>query len=245
MPASVRRLVPFVVALVVLILAGIAAAASTEPQVKIDPRDQAWADAIVLASADLGKGWTVDTTGSDDSGSNESSGDSSWCPEGIPDESDLTITGGSASADFTRKDSTSVSSFAYVWQTPDQAQADWDRTLALMPAQIDCLVSLFDTAPTHAVRAVVTAKGAFAFPAVAPRTAAYRIRIVFRSTARVKKRKSPPFVVKFDLILLGSGRASVWLLVDSFGGKVSPAVEQSLAAKMVARMTTDPGPAPA
>jgi hypothetical protein len=90
------------------------------------------------------------------------------------------------------------------------------------------------------VKATVTAKGAFPFPAVVPRVAAYRIRIVFTSTARVKKRKTPPFVVKFDLVLLGNGRSSVWLVVDSFGGKVAPAFERSLAAKMAARMTHDP-----
>ena len=241
MHRAARRLVPLIVVLAVLVVVGVAAAASTDPQISIDPKDQAWADSIVLTPHDLGKGWVADPADTGDASGDElSSDDSTWCPEGVPNESDLTITGGSASPDFTRKDSTSVSSFAYVWQTSEQAQSDWDRTLAVMPAEIDCLADLFDTAPTSAVKATITAKGTLPFPAVAPRTSAYRIRIVFTSTARVKKSKAPPLVARFDLVLLGNGRSSAWLLVDSFGGKVTPAFERSLAGKLASRMTVDP-----
>jgi hypothetical protein len=240
MHSPARRLLPFVLVTLTLAVAGLATAASTDPQITIDPQDQSWADSIVLTRGDLGKGWVLDPTDPGDSSDDQASDDSTWCPEGIPDESDLTVTGGSASPGFTRKDSTSVSSFAYVWQTSEQAQADWDRTLAVMPAETNCLADVFDTAPTGAVKATITSKGAISFPAVAPRTAAYRIRIVFTSTTRVKKRKTPPFIVKFDVVLLGNGRSSAWLIVDSFGGKLSLAYERSLAAKMAARMTQDP-----
>src|SRR3989442_6061437 len=133
MSQRVRRLLPSAAALVVLVPAGVAAASASDPQVKIDAADQAWADSIVLSSADLGRGWTIDRTGGV-AGGDESSGDSTWCPEGTPSEPDLTITGGSASPDFKRKDDSSVSSYVFVWQTAEQAQADWERTQATMPA---------------------------------------------------------------------------------------------------------------
>ena len=242
MSRCVRRLIPFAAALVVLGAAGIAVASATDPQVKIGPVDQAWADSIVLTSADLGKGWAIDRTGGV-AGGDESSGDSTWCPEGTPSEPDLTITGGSASPDFKRKDDSSVSSYAFVWQTAEQAQADWERTQATMPALIDCFASLFENVSTHAVTASVTSRGVVPIPAVAPRTAAYRIKILFKPGVRgkKKKRKSPPWVVSMDFILLGNGRTSVFLLMNSAGGRTfSPAIEQSLAAKLAARLTPDP-----
>jgi hypothetical protein len=162
MSRSVRRLIPFAAVLVVLVAAGIAVATSTDPQVRIDPVDQAWADSIVLTAADLGKGWKIDRTGGV-AGGDESSGDSTWCPEGTPSEPDLTITGGSASPDFKRKDDSSVSTYAFVWQTAEQAQADWERTQATMPALVDCFASFFETVSTHAVTATVTYKGSSRF----------------------------------------------------------------------------------
>ncbi len=247
MSRRVRRLIPLAAALVVLVPAGIAAAAATDPQIKIDPVDQAWADSIVLRSADLGKGWKIDRTGGV-AGGDESSGDSTWCPEGTPSEPDLTITGGSASPGFKRKDDSSVSSYAFVWQTAEQAQADWERTQATMTALIDCFASLFETASTHAVKASVTAKGVVPIPAVAPRTAAYRIKVLFKPGVRGKKtkKKSPPWVVSMDFILLGNGRTSVFVLINSAGSRAfSPAFEQSLAARLAARMIQDPAATPA
>src|SRR5438034_6316946 len=154
MSVHVCRLLCLAATLVVAVPVGIAAAAATDPQIDIDPVDQAWADSIVLTSADLGKGWAIDRTG-DVAGGDESSGDSTWCPEGTPSESDLTITGGSASPNFKRKDDSGVSSYAFVWQTQEQAQADWERSSKVMPALIDCFASLFQSTATRAVKASV------------------------------------------------------------------------------------------
>jgi hypothetical protein len=237
---SARRLVLVPVALIVLALAGVAAAAApTDPQRTINPTDQAWADSIVLAREDLGKGWMIDPS-SEGNSSDESS--ASWCPDGTPNQSDLTVTGSGASPDFTRTDSSYASSLAVVWHTSDEAQADWDRTVAAMPAFLDCLGELFKEAPAG-VKVSVTSKAALPFAAVASRTAAYRIKLVIKST-RGPKKKRKKLVANYDMVLFGNGRASAWLFFVWFNGRpLSAAYEKSLAEKMVARMATDPAPA--
>ncbi len=242
MPA--RRVVVLPVVLAVLALAGVAAAADpTDPQININPTDQSWAESIVLAPADLGKGWVADPSSEGDSGS--SGDESTWCPEGTPNQSDLTTTGGGSSPDFTRADSSWASSVAIVWQSPDQAQADWDRTLNVMPAFLKCLGKLFSgTAP--GVKITVASKGAIAFPAVAPRTSAFRVKLAVKPTGRVKRTRRKTLFANYDMVLLGNGRASVWLFLVWFNRKpVSTAYERSLAEKMAARMTTDPSATPA
>jgi hypothetical protein len=242
MSASLRRLMSFAAGCLVLTFAGVAVAASTDPQINIDPIDQAWADSIVLTPADVGKSWSADPASDGGSTSDDSSSDSTWCPEGTPDQSDLIATGG-VSSSFKRADS-SVSSIAIVWQTWDQAQADWDRTLAVMPAQLKCLTAIFKGSTTG-IKAVVTAKGPLAFPAVAPRTTAYRIRVVFHSTGRAKKKRKQ-FTATLDTVVLGNGRASAWIFLDWFNSKpLTGAYERSLAEKMAARMATDPAATPA
>jgi hypothetical protein len=236
---SARRLVLVPVALIVLALAGVAAAAApTDPQRTINPTDQAWADSIVLARADLGKGWMIDPT-SEGNSSDESS--ESWCPAGTPDQSDLTMTGNGASLDYTRTDSSYASSLAVVWRTGDEAQADWDRTAAAMPAFLECLGRLFSEAPAG-LKVSVTSKAALPFAAVASRTAAYRIKLLIKST-RGPKKKRKKLVANYDMVLFGNGRVSAWLFFVWFNGRpLSAAYEKSLADKMAARMATDPAP---
>ncbi len=241
-----RRLVLLLLASIVLALTGVAGAASTDPQIRIEPVDQAWANSIVLVPADLGKGWKAEPMDERAPSSDDSSDDSTWCAEGIPNRSDLIATGGASSPDFTRSDNSSVSSYSIVWQTPEQAQAEWDRTVTRMPAFINCLAAVFNGGP-RAAKLVVTAKGSLAFPAVTSRTAAYRIKIAYEQTVRVKKKrkqKRSPFA-NFDYILFGNGRASVTLIVLSFNPKpLSASYERSLAEKMAARIATDPAATP-
>jgi hypothetical protein len=237
---SARRLVLVPVALIVLALAGVAAAASPmDPHKTINATDQAWADSIVLERADLGKGWMVDPS-SEGNSSDESSAE--WCPAGTPDQSDLTMTGTGASPDFTRSDSSYASSLADVWRTGDEAQAGWDRTVAAMPAFLECLEELFREAPAG-LKVSVTSKGELPFAAVGSRTAAYRIKLVIQST-RGPKKKRKKLVANYDMVLFGNGRASAWLFFVWFKGKpLSAAYERSLAEKMAARMATDPAQA--
>jgi hypothetical protein len=232
---SPRRLLPLIVVSTALVFAGTVAATPTDPQVVVDPADQLWADSIVLAPTDLGKGWR-ETTSTQESESG-GDGDVTFCPEANPDQSDLVATGG-GSSDFSRGAS-SVTSFAIVWRTQEHAQANFDRTIAVMPALQGCTARLLN-ASFAGVKMTVTANGALQFPAVAPRISAYRIKLVIKSTGRTKKKRKP-VVVNYDTIVLGNGRALAWLLVTSYSSRpVSLAKEVSLATALAARMETDP-----
>jgi hypothetical protein len=228
---------------VALALAGVAVAATTDPSVAIDPADQAWADSIVLTGADLGKGWSAERVPpeSDPEGTAD---DSSGCPEGIPDESDLTITGAAGPPGFNRGDS-SVASAAIIWQTADQASADWERWTTALPAFMKCLSGLF-TGTIAGLKVTVTGNAAVtAFAGAAPRVSAYRIKIVFQPPAR-RKKKAKPLISYFDFILFGAGRAFGWAFMESFSPKpLTLAYERSLIAKMAARMANDPAAVPA
>jgi hypothetical protein len=164
------------------------------------------------------------------------------CQEGIPNLSDLTVTGVVVSPEFTRSDSSSIGSYSIVWQTLEQAQADWARTVTRMPAFIDCLADVLGGGP-KASKIVVTSKGAVAFPTVTARTSAHRIKLAVATTVRGKKkrkRKRSPFA-NLDFVLVGSGRASVTMTLLSFAPKpFTPSFERSLAEKMTARMVADP-----
>ena len=231
---SRRRFTPFIVVLIALVLAGIAVAAPTDPQVVPDAVDQAWAESILLAPMDLGKGWRETTAQDSGSGGDEGS---TFCPEANLDLSDLTVSGGTYS-EFSRGPS-SVSSFAIVWKTPEQAQAYFDRTVAMMPALHKCITALFNISPAG-VRISVAANAELPFPAVAVRIAAYRIRLVIKSSGRTKKQRKP-LVVNWDTIVLGNGRAAAWLYVNSYSSRpVSFAKEISLATALAARMGMDP-----
>ena len=245
MPASVSRLTLLVTA-AVLLPAGVAGAASTDPQVDIVPADQAWAESIVLKQSDLGPGWIVkpESGGSSDNGS-ESDGPP-FCPGAEIDASDLTVTGGAGSPDFARGDSSGAVSDAVVWQTRDQARAYFDRTNAVMPTILDCLASLFKSLSSKEIEVVVTSAGAIPFIAVAPRTAAYRIQIVFSSTERVRgKLRKTSSRASLDTLLLGNGRATAFIYLDVYGRKpFRPGYEFSLAATTTARMSSDPAATP-
>ena len=91
MSAAVLRLGLLLAAVGLFGFTGIAAAASTDPQVALVPADAAWAGSIVLTPADLGTGWTAQS-----SNGGSGSDDSAFCPEGTIDYSDLTVTGGGA-----------------------------------------------------------------------------------------------------------------------------------------------------
>jgi hypothetical protein len=229
-----RRYTPFIVVLTALVLAGIAVAAPTDPQIEPDAVDQVWAESIVLAPTDLGTGWRDTTVMSSGSGDEEAS---TFCPEANLDLSDLIVTAGGYS-EFSRGPS-SVSSFAVAFRTPEQAQAYFDRTVGIMPALQKCTASLFGISP-GGVKIVVAGNAELRFPAVAVRIAAYRIRVVIKSAGRTKKQRKP-LVVNWDTIAMGNGRAAAWLYVSSYSSRpVSLAKEISLATALADRMGMDP-----
>jgi hypothetical protein len=228
---TVRALI--VAALAALVLAS-PAAASPDPQLQFDPVDQTWAETIVLGTADLGPNWrSLPANFSGDPREN------AICPAG-PDESDLTVTGGNAS-DFVRADGGAIlASAVTIWQTAEQAQADWDRTV--QPSLMNCVAAGLRSASTKKIKLVVTGKRALAYPAIAPRTAAYRFSIAYRTTVKMKKRrKVVSTLATFDLIVLGNGRASALLATLSFNKvPLSESSKQSFAAMLAKRMAADP-----
>ena len=238
--SAVRRSLVLLAAVGLLAFTGLASAAATDPQFDPVPADIAWAGSIVLTTTDVGPGWTAQPdTGV--SGSDESN----FCPEATTDYSDLVVTGGADSPDFTRGAS-DVSSSALVWKTAEQAQAAWDRTNAMLPVIDNCIVALLATLSSKQLKIVVTANGPMPFPAVAPRTAAYRVKLLFKTTKRVKgKLRKTSSPASIDAVLLGTGRTMTLVFLNAFNRKpFTPAYEQSLAAAMAARMAADPTPTP-
>ena len=224
-------------AVAALALAGTAGAAATDPQVQIAPADQAWAESILLSSADLGTGWSALSGGGGQAGDASAS---NLCPGFTPNESDLVVTGGSGSPDFMRSDGAVVSSAATVWQTPEHAQADWDRMV--QPQLLSCLASAIAAGSTKKLKIVIRSKGQLEFPDVASRTAAYRVRLSFHASRKVKgKLKKIAVPATFDLVLLGNGRATGMLLFVFVNAKpITASTEQSVAQLMAQRLARDP-----
>ena len=222
-----------------LAFAGTAFAASAGPQVQIDAADQDWAAASSLTTADLGTGWASSGT----SASLAATGGSvAACPELAVDESDLTATGGAASPDFNGPGGAYLASEAIVWSTSDQAQADWEREQ--QTGFLDCFAAEAVHAGTKAVKIRVVSKGALPFASVAPRAAAYRLRLTYTTKVRVKKTKRFRTVSvpgNFDFIMVGNGRVNVFLFANSFAASpITDTFEQQVATKVAARLSTDP-----
>ncbi len=233
----------FAVLVVLLALAcsGTALAASLAgPQVQVDAADQAWAAAAAVSLPDLGSGWKPSGTGIALSAAD--TGAESGCTASDPDESDLTVTGGWASPDFYGPGGAYVGSEAIVWSSADQAQADWDRTQ--QSAFLDCMAQGAVKGSTKQVKISVASKGALAFPAVAPRTAAYRLHLVYSAKMRIGKTKKFRTVKvpgNFDVVFVVNGRATAMLLLNSSAvAPISAAAEQQLATSVAARIATDP-----
>jgi hypothetical protein len=235
----VRRLL--VVVFGALAFCAAATAATGDPQYQLNPADQSWADSILVGSADLGADWKQAGGGGSIDGSSGGGGGDTACS--TPDESDLIMTGGSASPDFIRSDGAWMSTAAVVWQTPDQAQADWDRNV--QPGLLSCLASSLSTSSTKKVKIVVAGKKQLAFPAIAGgRSAAYRLSLILKGTVKVRKKTRKVAIrASFDFVAVGSGRATAMLWTFALNRQpVSDFNKQQWALLMAQRMTVDPSP---
>jgi hypothetical protein len=231
-----RRLVA--VALTALAFCGVAAAAATnEAQYQPAPADQTWAESILIGSTDLGTGWR-----SSGSGGNVTTGGAESPTCSAPDESDLVLTGGSFSPDFFRSDGAYVSSSAIVWQTPEQAQADWDRNV--QPGLMGCMAADLEGSSTKKVKIVVTARQQLNWPTLAPRSAAYRLKLVLTARTKVRKKIRKVSVrATADFVAVGTGRATAMLWTLSFDQRpLGDFSKQRYAITMVRRMAVDPAP---
>jgi hypothetical protein len=206
-----------VLVLVALVASGAAFAAKGEPKKKINPADQARARAMLVKKSDLGPAFK---------GERSSGGNTSFNCAAL-DESDLTITGLADSPDFSAG-VTFVSSEAQVYVSVGDAARAWHKDTS--EAGISCLR---DTLRREFAKQGLQLVGVrkLAFPAVAPKTAAYRIELTGQS-------QGVSVTVVLDAVLLLRSRAEVTLVVGS--GLVPPAraVEVRLARTLASRMKT-------
>jgi len=219
LPSMLRRL-----ALAIALsgaVTGVALAANPhDPQKRFTSADQAWARTLLVKRADLpGSGWKSQRSTSDDS----------TCKSFNPDESKLVETGDQDSPEFTRVGGF-VSSTAAIFKTASQAQAGWD--LEVKPQLLNCLAEgLNQTSPTGATVRIVS-KGKLAYPHLAPRTAAFYVKLAF-NVQGIK------FGADLRVVCLGKGRANVALMTLSPGKPLMalPAgLDRTLAAKLAARL---------
>jgi hypothetical protein len=230
----VRRLA--VVAVAALALCAAAAAATGDPQFQLDPADQAWTDSIVLNATDVGADWKRDgmpgaITGAD-------SGASSNCS--LPDMSDLVLTGGSYSPDFYRSDGAYVAATVVAWQTPEQAEADWSRSL--QPAVMGCLAGDLEAESTKQIKVVVTGRRQLAWPTFGDRSVAYRISLVLKARIKVRKKwRTASAKGTADFLAVGAGRARAMLWTFSFDAHpLSDFSQQKWALLLAQRMASPP-----
>jgi hypothetical protein len=230
-----RRLL-FVLVAALAFCATAGAAATGDPQYQAVQADQDWASAIVLSGSDMGSGWRQSSSdGATDGGG--SAGDTACS---TPDESDLTLTAGSSSPDFSRADGAYVSTSAIVWQTADQAQADWDRNVQV--GLLSCLAASAEGSTTKKVKVVVTGRKQLTYPALATRSAAFRLSLVFKTSIKVhKKLRKIAVRATYDFIAVGTGRATALMWALSFDrSPLSDFNKQQWAMLMVQRMAVDP-----
>ncbi len=221
-----------------LTLATTAAAATGEPQFQPSAADQAWTDAIVISADDVGRGWQRDGLPGGITGETSPSPSCS-----LPDLSDLVLTGGTYSPDFYRGDGAYVAGTAVTWQTPEEAQADWSRTL--QPAVMGCLAADLQAENTKRVKVVITGRRKLAWPAFGERSVVYRISLVLRARTKVKKKwhtVSARATADFFAVGVGRARAMVWTFAFD-AHPLSDLTQQKWATLLAQRMASPPAPA--
>jgi hypothetical protein len=229
-----RRLV--VALLAALALCAAAAAATGDPQYQLNPADQTWTGSMILTTQDVGSGWKQEgfpggITGDD-------SGASSSCS--MPDMSDLILTGGTYSPDYYRSDGAYVASTAVAWQTPEQAAADWSRSL--QPAIMGCLAGDLQAESTKQLKVVVTGRHQLSWPTFGERSVAYRISVVLKAHVKVKKKwRNVSAKATADFIAVGAGRARAMIWTFSFDAHpLNDFSKQKWAMLLAQRMSTPP-----
>lgn len=212
------------VLLAALLLVGSAVAANGQPRKALTKQDQAKARSVLVQGSDLGPGFVADKRTDDDAVPKDARCDAL-------DESDLTVTGDADSPDFRLRSPSAfvtVSSTAQVYRTLSDANTAWGRGTPTQTAT--CLGDIVRlTAPPNRKVTLVSAKPR-AFPALAPKSAAYRIVVSFAVSGQQIR-------LYLDVIILQFGRIQTGLLFSSVGGPVARS-EQVALARIVARRLT-------
>lgn len=211
--------------LVVLAVPALALAAPGEPKEQFNATDQRKAATIVLKRSDFAVGWKkVPSTPEDDQ--------RLVCPGYDPDESDLILTG-EAVAEFQQADGfTSAQSFSNVYKTAAHAAASWTRSVK--PALARCAAQIFKKQiESSGAKVAIVRQGSFAFPKVAPRTAAFLV-VLRISVTRNGETATIPITV--HLIAVGNGRGDSGLITVAVGDGVPAAALRAFARVTATRL---------
>jgi hypothetical protein len=198
----------------------LAVAASDNEPVKLNPKDQAAAKAVVLRRADLGsRGWEGGATKPDLSSSLS-------CPNFHPKVSDLVITG-AAQTSF-RRSGLVFENLVVVLRTRRMVALDWKRSF-LAPGAIACLRRSMSNQLGSSGRLV--SFGKLAFPRLTPRASLYRALIEVQAGGKAVR-------VITDLAFVAKSRTEITLNVAAPASAASAvsAAERRLARVLVARV---------
>jgi hypothetical protein len=210
----------FAVALVALVAAGLATAASPRnPKKVIIPAVQAKAKAINVQASDLPK-----SLGFKPKPSSPDTG-TPTCSYYNPDQSDLTENGDAKSPEFTLASASFISSSASIFKTAAQGRTAYARVV--QPKLPNCLAEVFrkGAAPTKVT--IVSARE-ISFPKLAERSNAYRIQASFKSG-------SQKIGVYLDVVVMNRGKVDVVIFFAGIGNFFNGGFEASVAAKVAAR----------
>jgi hypothetical protein len=212
------------VVLVALLLAAPAVAADGEPRKALTKKDQATAKSIVLRRSDLGAGFTAMKRPDD-----EPLPKGARC--GALDEGDLTVTGDANSPDFrlaTGGVFVTVGSSAHIYRTLGDANTSWRRGTSKQT--LTCLGDIVRLSAAPGQKISIVSSKQVAFPAVAPKTSAYRLVVTIAATGTQRVR------AYVDAIVLQRGKIQSVLLFTSLGRPIADAERTALAAVVAARM---------
>jgi hypothetical protein len=210
----VRRLV---VAVMVASFVTPAAIASPKPKTTHTAAGSAAAQHALIASGDLGPGWTA--------GATPAKPDKLTCGE-TPSLAGVVETGAAVSPTFRAGASGPfVSQAAFVYGTASQAAALWRHVAG--PNVLACLARSVADGGAKGVRFAVLRREPLSRPAAGARSSAFRVIV----QAKTKAQKVTAYV---DMVLLGRGNAVTALSFASFTEPVDTTLELSLA-RIVAR----------
>lgn len=222
------RALVLAIAAFVLVAPVAAQAAEGEPRKALTKTDQAAARSVVLKRGDLGKGFEAQPRGKDD-------GIPKGARCGPLDESDLTVTGDASSPDFRFAKGglfVTIGSSAQVYRTLREADASWKRGTSAQTTT--CLSDIVRLSAAPGQKITVLSAKQVAFPAVSPKTTAYRLVV----SIRVRQQSVRAYV---DAIILQQGRIQTGLLFTSVGRPVGQVDLLALASVVATRMTKAAG----
>jgi hypothetical protein len=191
----VRRLLAVFVLLVFLAAAGSVSASHQDPQKRLTPADNVRARAMLLTRADLPPGFQAQRGSSDDP--------HVACAPSVS-ESDLTLTGEADGKQFALGP-VFISSAAQVYRSTADANASWKR--ATSAAGVGCATSVLRREFAKQQIRLVSLRP-IAFPRVAQRTVAYRVRLSADTAQGAVE-------VFLDVVALLHGRAHASIVVGT------------------------------